>query len=232
MIEPANNNCQRCDAEHRRAEAIRVDLENAETELRIARRRETALRTELRKHLEEDAGAAEIKEILAEWKIICGHQRAKTPLDGARAKAVRRMLKVGYTADQLKKAIHGCGRFPYVGPHGRVTDGTQKDRHDDLTLILRDESTVDRFIGYADRPVEAGRDNVVSIQSAGSRRAERETKAKLETVSEMLTEALRQVRELRRVVEIQQDMIVLDAQINDRLLAELEQLRDREEVAA
>lgn len=221
-IEPANN-CQRCEAHHRRAEAIRVDLENAETELRVARRRETALRNELRKHLEDDPANAAVKEVLAEWKIVCNHQRAKTPLDGARAKAVRRMLKAGYTADQLKKAILGCGRFPYVGPQGRVSSGDTKTRHDDLTLILRDESTVERFIGYADRDDKPDSEKVVQLQSIrGGGERNRNVVGR-----ELLDDAVEQIITLRRVIAVQQDMIAMEANLNDRLLHEL----DRTEAA-
>lgn len=226
MVEAANN-CQRCDAERRRADAILADLENAETELRVGRRREQALRTELRKHLEEDAGASDVKEILAEWKIVCGHPKAKTPMDGARAKAVRRMLKAGYSVEQLKKAVMGCGRFPYVGATGRLPTGDRTNRHDDLTLILRDESTVERFIAYADRPDEPpSPDNVVPlrpIQGGGAGAAK--LKFQLDEAGEMLNEALRQVATLRRVVELQQDMIRLEASVNDGLLTELAEAR-------
>jgi hypothetical protein len=43
---------------------------------------------------------------------------------------------------------------PYVGANGRKPHGKPRERHDDLSLICRDEETVERFIRYANAEVE------------------------------------------------------------------------------
>jgi hypothetical protein len=235
MVE-TDNNCGRCreleqrvEAQKRRGDAAEAAYQDQDRELRRQRAAVRLLQAELAKTREDEDGAGEIKDLLRKWQILCNHQRAKIPLDGARAKAVRRARAMKFTAEQIERAFIGAGKWAYVGPHGRKQTGEQRERFDDVTLILRDEATIERFIAYADREHDpkATPDNVVPLRSG---RAAREAEAKLEVTGDMLNEALRQVAELRRVVEIQQDMIALEANLNERLLAELAD--GREEAAA
>lgn len=115
---------------------------------------EVALKQELDRQREEEPEADEIRAVLTHWKLRLGHTRAKTPLAGARANKVRARLRERFTVADLKLAIDGCAKLPYVGAGGRKAAGKPKERFDDLTLICRDESSVERFMSYAAEPVE------------------------------------------------------------------------------
>jgi hypothetical protein len=69
-----------------------------------------------------------------------------------RAKAVMARLRAGATTDDLKKAIDGCARKPYVTEKGRSADGLPSERYADLELICRSERHVMQFQAYADDP--------------------------------------------------------------------------------
>jgi hypothetical protein len=47
------------------------------------------------------------------------------------------------------------GLLPFVGEKGRKPIGQAKERYDEVKHALRDESTIDRFIGYARRAAKA-----------------------------------------------------------------------------
>jgi hypothetical protein len=141
------------DAETANAELGR-QVAGLERNLRRAYSTETLLRNELEGRREEEPEAKAIKEVCDYWKRSLNHETAKTPLTGARAKAVRARLRERFTTADLKRAIDGCVRVPYVGANGRKPHGKPRERHDDLSLICRDEETVERFIRYANAEVE------------------------------------------------------------------------------
>lgn len=141
------------EAEDANAELGR-QLAGMELHLRRAGRAEVALRRELSDHREDEPEAKAIREVCEHWKKRLNHERAKTPLTGTRAQKVRARLREKFTVEDLKKAIDGCARKPYVGPGGRKSSGKPADRHDDLELICRDEKHVERFIEIADEPDE------------------------------------------------------------------------------
>ncbi len=75
------------------------------------------------------------------------HPTAK--LDGKRARAIGAALKLGYTVEQLKIAIAGCGTSAWhMGKNDR------NRRFDSLELILRDAEKIDMFIGLRMTPAE------------------------------------------------------------------------------
>jgi hypothetical protein len=212
--------CERCEAERRRADAIKVDLDNAEVALRAERRSSQALRNELRKHHEDEPGAPEVRKVLKHWKQTLGHEKAKTPMEGARAKAVRRMLNAGYSADRVIKAIDGCARRPFVGPKGRqATAGGGAKRFDDLTLICRDEATLERFEGYA---MEA-ENPVAYAPFPEAEPVGRTSDWRLAQYEEALREAMLKERDLRQACSLLRDMLRLEEGFSARLWAELEE---------
>lgn len=142
-----NPGCPCC----RRAEAILVDLENAETELRVQRRANVALRNQNAAMREDEPEAEAIREVLDYWKARLKHPRAKTPLSGERAAKVRARLRDGFTVQRLKRAVDGCALMPYVGAGGRKPFGKPSERHDDLELICRNEVKVRQFEDIAER---------------------------------------------------------------------------------
>src|SRR5687767_2269764 len=84
--------CTGCITERRRADAIEQDLDNSELAVRKERRVSQALRAELSKAREDEPKAAEIREVLEDWRKQTGHPRADISLDGDRAKCVRALL--------------------------------------------------------------------------------------------------------------------------------------------
>lgn len=119
--------------------------------LRQSARAEVALRKELAKQHANDPRSQQIRDVMEYWIKVC-HKSARTkiPMDGVRAQKVRSRLNQDFTVEDLKLAIDGCARLPFVGPKGRVASQEPGcRREDDLELILRDEKYVERFMGYA-----------------------------------------------------------------------------------
>lgn len=148
--DPPATGCERCKAHHDRAEAIHRDLLAAEASLRRERSRAQALEGELRQRAEADPKSKEVRAVLEHWQRACGHERAAVPMTGARAKAVRSMLRIPkFDEAFLRRAVDGAALLPFVGPQGRQGDDSHgANRHDDITLICRDEQHVERFEGY------------------------------------------------------------------------------------
>lgn len=85
-----------------------------------------------------------VEEVFERWKTTMGHTRAR--LDPKRAKAIRGMLDIGYTVEDLHLAIFGCSVSPFhQGQNDRST------KFDDIGLICRDAEHVDRFIALAEK---------------------------------------------------------------------------------
>ncbi len=147
LIDPAGcEQCERLAAELRQANH---DVAVAETELRRQRRSIGALRAQLADKHRNAPNAAEVRRVLEHWQRRCGHPRAAVPLDGKRAAVVRKML-AEFDADKLCMAVEGAARMPFVGPHGRQAEaGNGARRFDDIELICRDETQVEKFVAFA-----------------------------------------------------------------------------------
>lgn len=156
-ISESADGCERCAqleqmlqaAENNLAE-LGGQLAGLQHQLRRAAGAEQALRQQLEQREESDPKSQDVRAVLAGWEAR--HPRAKTPMTGKRAKTVRAALRMGYTVDQLKLALEGLAKFPFVGPSGRCAAGTPAQRYDDVDHALRDETTIERFIGYATNP--------------------------------------------------------------------------------
>lgn len=86
----------------------------------------------------------EIEQVFTRWKETMGSPRAR--LDPKRAKAIRGMLAVGYSVEDLQLAIFGCSVSPFhCGQNDRAT------KYQDIALICRDAEHVDKFIELAER---------------------------------------------------------------------------------
>lgn len=87
-----------------------------------------------------------VHEIFDYWKEVMNHPKAK--LDSDRTRTIKKALTtMGFTVDEIKKAILGCSRSPY-----HQGDNDKKTVYDQLGLILRNASNIERFIGLADSP--------------------------------------------------------------------------------
>jgi hypothetical protein len=124
-----------------------------------------ALTRELRKTHADDPTATEIEIVLANWKHHTGHPKAKTPVGGKRWVVVKKALK-DHTLEELLEAIEGLGLVPYVGNHGRKTDGKPSERYDDVEHALRDETTIARFRSYRARALKASSSVLLDVYAA------------------------------------------------------------------
>jgi len=101
----------------------------------------------------------DVERVFERWKMTMGHTRAR--LDPKRAKAIRAMLAIGYTVEDLELAIFGCSISPF---HQGQNERGQK--YHDVALICRDAEHVDKFISLAERAVNK------ALQKAQERPAE------------------------------------------------------------
>lgn len=94
----------------------------------------------------------EIEQVFERWKATMGHSRAR--LDMKREKAIRAMLAIGYTVEDLNLAIFGCSVSPFH--QGQNDRGT---KFEDIALICRDAEHVDKFIALAEKIAARARPN-------------------------------------------------------------------------
>jgi hypothetical protein len=87
--------------------------------------------------------SAQVNEIFEYWKATM-NKNESSKLTKERDKKVRERLKEGYTVDQIKLAVFGCSQSPHnmgQNENGKV--------YDDLELICRTGSNLERFAGYS-----------------------------------------------------------------------------------
>lgn len=84
----------------------------------------------------------EVGEVFTYWQDKLNHPRAK--LDDKRKKKITALFKIGYTAEDLKTAIDGCKSSPF-----HQGQNNRSEVYDDIELICRDASHVDKFIKTA-----------------------------------------------------------------------------------
>lgn len=88
----------------------------------------------------------DVQKVFKYWRDVMGHSRAK--LDDKRRKAIERSLKkLRFTVEQLMQAIDGCVKTPH-----NMGDNDRHQRYDDIELILRDASHIERFMRNAINP--------------------------------------------------------------------------------
>lgn len=85
-----------------------------------------------------EARAAVVRRLFDLWRSELGHPRAQ--LDAKRTRAVEGRLRDGYTEQELTEAIRGCAASDW---HRGKND--RNGVFDDLELICRNASSVDRF---------------------------------------------------------------------------------------
>lgn len=86
----------------------------------------------------QDPNRAAIQTVFAYWARVLEHPGAR--LTGDREQKIRARLRDGYTVDDMLRAIDGCAASPY-----HCGENDQKTRYDDLTLILRNGSFLEKF---------------------------------------------------------------------------------------
>jgi hypothetical protein len=157
MTDPPCERCQQLEQMLRRAETDMAELgeqlAGVQLQARRAGQAEVAIRRQLQEAMEADPKSEQIRDVLNHWQAH--HPRAKTPTGGKRFVTVKKALKLGFTVEQLKQALDGLRALPYVGPAGRMAAGKPDQRFDDVEHALRDEQTIERFIGYLENPPAA-----------------------------------------------------------------------------
>ncbi|HQR32072.1 MAG TPA: DnaA N-terminal domain-containing protein [Blastocatellia bacterium] len=103
--------------------------------------------------------SSQVNEIFDHWKTRLRHPNAK--LTSERRRLVEaRLKKDRYTVEQIKQAIDGCSRS--VFHQGGNPQGTV---YDDLSLICRDGTHLERFISFTEGAVRTGEAYVGASQS-------------------------------------------------------------------
>ena len=117
-----------------------------ETEIPLNNEYKTTSNNNENKELVRRAGLKkEIETVFEFWQITHGHPQAH--LTTLREKKIRERLGSGYSVDDLKRAIQGCK----VSPHHQGQND-RKQIYDDLELILRDDTQLEKMIGYNRKP--------------------------------------------------------------------------------
>ncbi len=105
-----------------------------------------------KEHKDEGIASANltvIKNIFMHWQDKMNHPHAK--LDGKRQRIISEALK-NYPEEQLRQAINGCAMTPY-----NMGENERCQRYDDIELIFRDASHIERFINNSINPPIAGK---------------------------------------------------------------------------
>lgn len=102
----------------------------------------------------------DVSDIFEFWKQTMG-KRASAKLTAKRRGKIQARLKDGFTVEQIKNAIVGCSKTPW-----NIGENPTRTRYDDIELICRDESNVERFESHSKnqlapkaRPVHHGLGN-------------------------------------------------------------------------
>ena len=94
-----------------------------------------------------------IASIFAYWQAVLNHPRAK--LDANRRRCIVNALKLGFSEEELKKAIDGISKTPHnmgINDRGEVYDG--------LHIVFRNSEQIERFIRNFDTPPTTRTKNV------------------------------------------------------------------------
>lgn len=94
-----------------------------------------------------DAVAVQVRQVFEHWQRVMGHP--KSALDAKRERVIRARLK-SYSVADLCRAVDGCAATPY-----NMGENERGQRFDDIELICRDASHVDRFTANASGPSAA-----------------------------------------------------------------------------
>jgi hypothetical protein len=123
------------------------NLRDLEIALRAERSKVSRLRGERDKQKSSEPLLPQAEEVFIYWQEKLAPQARE--FSGKRFDNVIARLKHGATVEELKEAIDGCAKLPYVDNNGRKATGRPSERQADLELICRTEAHVTRFRSYA-----------------------------------------------------------------------------------
>ncbi|MES1987496.1 MAG: YdaU family protein [Pseudomonadota bacterium] len=111
----------------------------------------------------KQVASVDVLSVFDYWKITMNHEKAK--LDHKREKAIKLRLKDGYSVSDMCAAVDGCKRSPYhMGKNDQATV------YDDIELICRNATNVDKFLKLASLPDRSNMSDLArhNIQAAES----------------------------------------------------------------
>ena len=113
-----------------------------------------ALKGQITKLRAVDPLAEDVAAVLEHWREQTNHPRAAIPLDGSRADAVRKMLKL-FTVQQLNTVSDVAGALPYAHYDRRYAHpGPNRQRRDDACYLFANERRVEAFLALAEQDTE------------------------------------------------------------------------------
>jgi hypothetical protein len=146
--------CDDCGCLNHQAMALREQLELAERDLRYARVEIAKLKDERAQSPKASPHYSDAMEVLGYWKQLCAPRTKE--LNGKRLEKAIARFNGGYDMAQLKLAVFGYSRRPYVTVGGRSSKGLPVQRHVDAELIFRDAKHVDAGIEMAEDELAGG----------------------------------------------------------------------------
>jgi hypothetical protein len=89
------------------------------------------------RHLE----STDVRRVFEHWVKVMG-KRSNAKLTPERRRCIQARLKSEYTVDFLCRSVDGCAQSDFHMARGQHSGGT---KHNDLTLIFRNDTTTERF---------------------------------------------------------------------------------------
>lgn len=134
-----------------RVTSASVTLQEEEVEVEVLKKEEDTSGSHPTTLIPIDGGKRpdEVRKVFDHWRDVLGHPRAV--LDGKRRRRIETALKSHGLATVLA-AVDGCARSDWHMGRDPATNGK---RYDDLELILRDASKIERFASDARTAVPA-----------------------------------------------------------------------------
>lgn len=142
--------CADCERKDRMIAAMQVDLDNLEVDLKVKRRKITALENELARERHEHPDYHTAQRIFEFWRNKCRPRARSFGADREKAVIARLNDKVpgsdekAYTPRYICEAIVGAYVEPFVDPKTRKL-------HNDLELICRTPRKLEDFHDRYDR---------------------------------------------------------------------------------
>lgn len=96
-------------------------------------------------HTVSETVSQTVRDVFAYWQEVMASPRSM--LDAKRTRLIKAALTLGYTVDDLKRAIRGCS----VTPHNMGMN-ERGQKYNDLALIMRDAEHIERFIAHEASP--------------------------------------------------------------------------------
>jgi len=99
-------------------------------------------------HASKSKPSPEEQEIFEYWQQIMQHSKSR--LDKKRLIKIRQALNLGYSVEELKRAIDGCANTSF-----NMGQNERKQRYDSIDLIFRSADKIESFINNVSKSESA-----------------------------------------------------------------------------